>query len=467
MQIKDNVKINSTRFNPDCYPNPKKFAKVTQALMKPHQPFPEYEIVNKNGITNRDIYTADVGDIIVCLMNTKVKLIGIVDRFCIIPNTFCVLRPNSFSTHTLYALFKMQFIQNQLITTKKSITIKDVKEIMLPYEISSAHDVVLNYLSKQFQQALISRTSFQNIIDTEFDELKYSLPLELEAIMEFHEINKVQSEDNLGKKDLPSEEILVPNREVKEDCATILIPRKLKDIDELRAGIICADPKTIKVNQNLIKLTVTTEILDEIGFDKYNLSHLTIAKYVCYYFLSSQGKAQLKSYFESNENQSFKSLRMNRLKHFHIPLALNLNSIVENIEAQIYWHDAERFSAQLDHSSSMFKEFDAIITLLATNDSFTHYAPKNLFNAREFSILLAMYTANLPNYQNLNISVVLESLVHYDLFENHFAESYEDLPIEFYGPHHEVRGDIIIVIEKFKQPLKLPVNAKIIYIKGQ
>lgn len=212
------------------------------------------------------------------------RLIGIVDRFYVVPNTFCVLQPILISTNTLYALLKTNFVQSQLNKSKQSITIKDVKEVMLPYEISSAHDVVLNSLSKQFQNALISRTSFQNIIDDEFNELKYTLPLQLEDLVDIYEINKIQDDDNSGKKDLPFEEVMMLDNEIKDDCATLLLPRKLKDIHDFRVGIICDDPESIKTNQNLIKLKVNTETLEAIWLHKYDFNDLIIAKYLSYYF---------------------------------------------------------------------------------------------------------------------------------------------------------------------------------------
>lgn len=465
MKLGTIININPNRFNPDSYPNSKKFVKVTQALMKPNHPYIEYETINKSGITNRDIYTANEGDMIVCLMNTKVRLIGIVDRFCIVPNTFCVLQPTLISTNALYALLKTNLIQSQLDTTKKSITIKDVKEVMFPYEFSPAHDVVLNSLSKQFQNALISRTSFQNIIDNEFIELKYTLPLEFGDLVEFYEINKMQDTGNFGKKDLPFEEVMMQNTEVTDDCATLLLPRKLKDIHDLKVGIICDDPESIKVNQNLIKLRASTETLEAIGLDKNDFNNLIVAKYLAYYFLSSVGKEQLVQCLVRKVNHSFKTLKISHLKQLQIPISLNIRHVIENIETQIYWHDAERYSNQLDNSAAMFDTFETIIESLSNNIPSTHYVPENLFTICEFGFLLAQYLVNKPFYHDLDISVVLESMVHYGLFERHQQQNWDDVPIEFYSPHHEIEGDIIIVIKQFEQPLLLPPHAKIIYLK--
>ncbi|MFJ7921561.1 hypothetical protein ACIQ6U_17585 [Lysinibacillus fusiformis] len=467
MQLETIVNINPDRFVPNHFSNSKKFAKVTQALIKPNYPYIKYEAINKSGITNRNLYTANEGDIILCLMNTKIRLIGIVDRFCIVPNTFCVLRPILISTNALYALLKMNFIQSQLNSAKKSITIKDVKEVMFPYEISPAHDVVLKSISKKFQNALINRTSFQNIIDNEFNELKYTLPLALKDLVDFYEINKVQDTNNIGIKDLPFQEIMIQSAEAKDDCATILLTRKLKNIHDLKVGVICDNTDSIKANQNLIKLKATTETLEAIGLDKNDFNNIIIAKYLSYYFLSSVGKKQLIQCLERKENHSFKTLKISRLKELYVPIALNIRYLVESIETQIYWHDAERYSSQLDDTTSLFNTFDKIMDSLVSENQHTHYVPKNLFTKREFGFLLAQYIINKPLFSKLNISVVLESMVHYGLFESHQQSSWNDVPIEFYSPHHEIEGDIIIVIKLFEQPLRLPENAKKIYLKEQ
>lgn len=147
MRLESVVEFNPDRFISSDYSNSQKFPKATQKLMNPNLPFTQYEKINKHRITSRDIYTAKPGDIIICLMNTKSRLIGIVDNFCIVPNTFCVLRPVSISTNALYVLLKILFVQQQLINNKNSITIKDVKEVMLPYELSPPHNAVLSSLS--------------------------------------------------------------------------------------------------------------------------------------------------------------------------------------------------------------------------------------------------------------------------------------------------------------------------------
>ncbi|WBF57674.1 hypothetical protein HXV90_18540 [Lysinibacillus sp. JK80] len=336
---------------------------------------------------------------------------------------------------------------------------------MFPYEISPAHDVVLKSISKKFQNALINRTSFQNIIDNEFNELKYTLPLALKDLVDFYEINKVQDTNNIGIKDLPFEEITIQSAEAKGDCATILLTRKLKNIHDLKVGVICDNSDSIKANQNLIKLKATSETFEAIGLDKNDFNNIIMAKYLSYYFLSSVGKNQLILCLERKENQSFKTLKISRLKELSIPIALNIRYLVENIENQIYWHDAERYSSQLDNSTSMFNTFDKIMDSLVSENQQTHYVSRNLFTTREFGFLLAQYIVNKPLFSKLNISVVLESMVHYGLFESHQQSSWNDVPIEFYSPHHEIEGDIIIVIKLFEQPLRLPENAKIIYLK--
>ncbi|MGE7673495.1 hypothetical protein ACQKMV_07955 [Lysinibacillus sp. NPDC094403] len=336
---------------------------------------------------------------------------------------------------------------------------------MLPFEISPAHDIVLNSLSKQFQNALINRASFQNIIDKTFNDLKYTLPLELEDIVDFYEINKTQDANNLGKKDLPAEEVIFTNLEIREDLATILLTRKLKDITDFKIGIICKNAESIEVNQNLLKLKVNTETFEVIGLNKNDFNSLIIAKYLYYYFVSSVGKEQLAQCLEVIENKPLKTLKVGQLKQLQIPIYPNLRYVVENIETQINWHDADRFSNQLDHLTTLFDSFESIIGDLANNHHLTYLVPKDLFTSREFGFLLAQYLVNTPFYCDINISVVLESMVHYGLFERHQQKNWDDVPIEFYSPHHEIEGDIIIIIKNFEQALHLPAQAKLIYLE--
>lgn len=433
--------------------------------MNSNNPFAQYEKINKHHVTTLDIYTAQPGNIIICLMNTKSRLIGIVDRLCIVSNTFCVLRPVSISTNALYVLLKIPFVQQQLINNKNSI--KDVKEVMLPYELSPPHNAVLSSISQQFQRALLDRAPFQDIIDNTFNELKYTLPLDLEDLVEIHKINEQQDENNLDKKDLPLEGVIFKDREANDGNATILLTRVFNDINDFRIGIICDDANQLKVNQNLIKLQVTTEIFEEIGFEMNNFSELILAKYLAYYFLSSHGKEQLALCFEKKDGKSFNTFKISKVKALQIPIPLNPRFVVHEMERQIYWHDAERYSTQLDFSKTMFEMFEKIINSLSINESSSHYVSKNLFTTREFGFLLAQYVVNKPLFRDFNVSVVLESMVHYGLFERHHQKVWDDIPIEFYSPHHEVEGDIIIVIQQFKQPLHLPENAKIIYLKGR
>ncbi|MER2192140.1 MAG: hypothetical protein ABS951_14360 [Solibacillus sp.] len=79
--------------------------------------------------------------------------------------------------------------------------------------------------------------------------------------------------------------------------------------------------------------------------------------------------------------------------------------------------------------------------------------------------MFAQYLMGLPTHKHLEISVVLESFIHYELFERHQEQEWDDTPIEFYSPIHDIEGDLIIVIQKSKQKLNLPLSAKIIYIK--
>lgn len=94
-------------------------------------------------------------------------------------------------------------------------------------------------------------------------------------------------------------------------------------------------------------------------------------------------------------------MNISSLKQLEIPIAIRMPYVVENIETQIYWHDAERYSKQLDDSAIMFNTFETILRSLANNNSYTHYVPENLFTIREFAFLLAQYIVNTPLYKDL------------------------------------------------------------------
>lgn len=461
------ITINPERFDVNKFPNSKKFSKVTQAALKPNDPTIQYLAINKKDLTKRDIYTAQQGDILICLMNTKIRLIGIVDRFCIVPNTFCVLRSKSISTNALYALLKTSSIQEQLHSEKKSITLKDVKAIMLPHESSPAKNIVLSSLSSNWQNALLDRASFQDIIDNTFNNLKHTFNLKLEDFLIFSDITKTTDSNCLGKKDLPTEGILFSDKEITNEPTSILLTRKFKSIQEFKVGIIHDEYNSVKVNQNLLKGNVNCEFLYEIGLDKDDYTSLIFSKYIAYYFLSTAGKNSLQQCLESTESAVLQTLKISRLKQLPIPLCPNIRYVVEEIENQIYWRDAEKYSKQLDHSAAMFEDFETIITNLSATQEITYTVSSELYSAREYSLMLAQYLANTPPYNELNISVILESFMHYVIFERHHAIKWENEPIEFYSPNDSVGGDIIIVVKLFNQPLNIPKKSKIIFIEEQ
>lgn len=396
-------------------------------------------------------------------MNTKERIISIVEQFCIIPNTFVVLRPILISSNTLYGLLKISGIEKQLTTTKNSITLKEVQNLMLPYEISPAHNNVLHSLSKSFQHALLERLPFQEIIDNTFDGLNYSMNIPLEDLITISEVNKLSDDQSIGKKNLHSENIMLNDSE--SDRATLLITRIFKNLDDLKVGILCESAENISVNQNLIKADVSTDLLIDIGMDKEKLSNINLAKYLAYYFLSTKGKKHLMSCIEKSKTKQFESLKISALKLLNIPISLNPGYLVEEIERHIHWQDAERFSNQLDFSEVLFKIFDDIVKELSNSNTPNYMIPKSQFTLREFRLLIAQYFVVLPAFDDLEISVVLESFVHYGLFNRYHAQDFEHLPLEFYSPHDQIDGDVIIVLQQFEQKLRLPDNAKVIYLK--
>lgn len=463
MKFSSLVQINPDRLNIHDYSNSKKFMKVTQKLIKANVPYANYEKISKRDITSRDIYTAKAGDVLLCLMNTKKRIISIVEQFCIIPNTFVVLRPISISSNTLYGLLKMPGSEKQLTTTKNSITLKEVQNLMLPYEISPAHNNVLHSLSKSFQHALLERLPFQEIIDNTIDGLKYSMNIPLEDLITIYEVNKLSDDQSLGKKNLHSENIML--NEFESDSATLLITRIIKNLDDLKVGILCESTDNISVNQNLIKADVSTDLLIDIGMDKEKLSNVNLAKYLAYYFLSTKGKKQLMSCIEKSDNRKFETLKISALKLLNIPIALNPGYLVEEIERHIHWQDAERFSNQFDFSEVLFKIFNDIVNELSNSNTLNFMIPKSQFTLREFGLLLAQYFVGLPAFDDLEISVVLESFVHYGVFVQNRAQDFEHFPLEFYSPHDQIDGDVIIVLQQFEQKLRLPEKANIIYLR--
>ncbi|MCY9545470.1 hypothetical protein [Lysinibacillus xylanilyticus] len=335
---------------------------------------------------------------------------------------------------------------------------------MLPYEISPAKNILLNSLSQNWRKAILDTAPFQQIIDRTFEELKHTMPVCLDDILQFLKIEKYYVSSNSGKGDLPLNKIYFTDTEVKDDSVLFLMSCKMKDIENLRVGICNNDSTVVKVNQNILKMKVKADYIDAIGCEKFTSSELIFSKYIAYYFLSTAGKQQLSTCLQS-ETSVMKSLKISKLKQLEIPISLNVPYVVEKIEEQIYFNDADHYFNQLDNSKSMFEAFEAILTDVSTNDVIQFKADKRLFTAREFALLFARYIVNSPHYTDLDVSVVLESLVHYSRFVKLHDSEWEDEPIEFYGPHHEIEGDIIIVIKHFEQKWDLPENAKIIFIE--
>ncbi|WCH47026.1 hypothetical protein [Lysinibacillus sp. OF-1] len=333
---------------------------------------------------------------------------------------------------------------------------------MLPFEISPAKKILLNSLSQNWQKAILDTAPIQQIIDRTFEELKHTMPVYLDNMIHFSEIEKDYVSSNLGKGDLPLNKIHFT--EVKDNSVLLLMSRKMKDIETLRVGIYNDDSTVMKLNQNILKMKVRADFFDAIGFEKYMSSELIFSKYIAYYFLSTAGKQQLSTCLQS-ETDVMKSLKISKLKQLEIPVSLYVPYVVEKIEEQIYFSNADHYFNQLDNSKSMFEAFEAILTDVSTNYVTQFKADKKLFTAREFALLLARYIVNSPHYTDLDVSVVLESFVHYSRFVKLHDSEWEDEPIEFYGPHHEIEGDIIIVIKHFEQNWGIPGNAKVIFIE--
>lgn len=335
---------------------------------------------------------------------------------------------------------------------------------MLPYEISPAKKILLNSLSQNWQKAILDTAPFQQIIDRTFEELKHTMPVYLDDMIHFSKIEKDYVSSNLGKEDLPLNKVYFTDTEVKDNSILLLMSRKIKDIENLRVGIYNDDSTVMILNQNILKMKVRADFFDAIDFKKYMSSELIFSKYIAYYFLSTAGKQQLSTCLQS-ETDVMNSLKISKLKQLEIPVSLNVPYIVEKIEEQIYFSNADHYFNQLDNSKSMFEAFEAILTDVSTNDVTQFKADKKLFTAREFALLLARYIVNSPHYTDLDVSVVLESFVHYSRFVKLYDSEWEDETIEFYGPHHEIEGDIIIIIKHFEQNWDTSENAKVIFIE--
>lgn len=466
-RIGDYVSINPEKFDPTKYHNAKKFKKVTQKSLKPHTTYIPYLNVSKKYFTHRDIYMADKGDIILCLMNTKVRLIGIVDCLCVVPNTFCILHPNRISTDVLYALLHTSFMQKQLENYKPSIKIKDVENMKLPYEINKPEEYVLQEISENFKNSILNRKEVNEIIDSELTNAMATLPLKLEDFIHFEEISQRAVANSYGKSELPDEGILICDIE-GHDSVTILLSRKLKQIDDLKVGLIPNDDNLINVNQNLIKLEVVTGFLEEIGFDLERTNSIDISKYLAYYFLSSIGKRQLVVALETKGLNPVKTLKINKLKEIEIPLPIKeIPYIVKRIDEQINWHDTKYYSKQFDNSAELFQQFKDLSMRLEHEKKVTYFVDVSLFEIREFGLYLARYIDgnNLGNC--IRIGVVLESWIHLALFSRQDEKSWEWTSVEFYKPIDKIDADIVIVIHQLDdcESLNVSENAKVIYIK--
>lgn len=336
---------------------------------------------------------------------------------------------------------------------------------MLPYEISPAKNAILNTLSVNWQSSLLNRPSFQKIIDSTFKNLKHTLTIKLDDVLKFYEFSKEKSSSSLGIKDLPFENIILSDIKFKSKKITILITRKIKDINDVKIALVNNKPSKVNANQNLLKFKVDINALYDAGFVESEITRKTFSKYIAYYLLSTKGKSQLAKCFDTNENDALQTLKINHLKELYIPFYPRIKYVVEEIENQIHWKDAENYLNQIDHSESMFKAFESIIASFKNSSSTSYFVQKDLFTAKEFGLMLAKYLANTPFYEDLMISVVLESAVHYHLFEIYQEKDWEEEIVEFFSPHQEINGDIIIVIRKPNQLLNLPKHAKIIYLE--
>lgn len=334
---------------------------------------------------------------------------------------------------------------------------------MLPYEISPAKNAVLSTLSVNWQGSLLNRLSFQEIIDSTFENLKHTLTVKLDDVLKFYEISKEKSSNSLGKKDLLFENVVLSDAKFNSEKVTILITRKIKDIHDVKIALINSKPREVIVNQNLLKFKVDINALYDAGFDESEITRETFSKYIAYYLLSTKGKAQLAKCFDTND--VLQTLKISYLKELYIPFYPRIKYVVEEIENQIHWKDAENYSNQIDHSESMFKAFESIIASLKKSSNTTYFVQKDLFTANEFGLMLAKYLANTPFYDDIMISVILESAVHYRLFEIYQEKDWEEETVEFFSPNQEIEGDIIIVIRKLNQRLDLPKHAKIIYLE--
>lgn len=336
---------------------------------------------------------------------------------------------------------------------------------MLPYEISSAKNAVLSTLSVKWKDSLLNRLSFQEIIDNTFENLKHTLTVKLDDVLKFYEIAKEKSSNSLGKRDLLFENIVLSDAKFNSEKITILITRKIKNIHDVKIALVNNKPSEVIVNPNLLKFKVDINALYDAGFDESEITRETFSKYIAYYLLSTKGKAQLEKCFDTNENDVLQTLKISYLKELYIPFYPRIKYVVEEIENQIHWKDAENYSNQIDHSESMFKAFESIIASLKNSSSTTYFVQKDLFAANEFGLMLAKYLANTPFYDDIMISVVLESAVHFRLFEIYQEKDWEEETVEFFSPNQEIEGDIIIVIRKPNQRLDLPKHAKIIYLE--
>ncbi|UKJ44679.1 hypothetical protein [Lysinibacillus sp. ACHW1.5] len=295
--------------------------------------------------------------------------------------------------------------------------------------------------------------------------MKHTSTVKLDDVLIFYEFSKEKSSNSLRIKDLLFENVVLSDDKSNSEKITILITRKIKYIHDIKIALVNNKTSKVIVDYNLLKFKVDINAFYDAGFEESEITRETFSKYIAYYLLSTKGKAQLAKCFDTNENDVIQTLNISYLKEICIPFYPRIKYVVEEIENQIHWKDAENYSNQLDYSESMFKAFESIIASLKNSSTTTYFVQKDLFTANEFGLMMAKYLANTPFYDDIMISVVLESAVHYRLFEIYQEKDWEEETVEFFSPHQEIEGDIIIVIRKPNQRLNLPKHAKIIYLE--
>lgn len=334
---------------------------------------------------------------------------------------------------------------------------------MFPDEITSAEYAVLTTLSTKWKSSLLEKLSFQEVIDTIFENLTHTLFMKLEDVLIFSEIEKGTDNNRLSKRDFPIENIMIESEIQRNNIATLLITRKLAEIDDIRVSVIAAPPDSINVNQNILKATVDLNCFKDVGF---KTDFLSITKYIAYYLLSTHGKKALDNILETNTtNKVIRTLKIDCLKEIQIPFFPNISYVVDEIDQKTNWDNADKQYKQLDTVASLFESFSNIVVQLNTATNLTVKVPADLYSAREFGLLLAQYLVNKNEFNQLEISVVFESLVHYGLFDRNEAAHWEHESLTLYSPNEAIEGDIVIVLRKPRQKLLISKGSKIIYLE--